>query len=80
MEFACLPCYPGNTLLSAPRAAWKGWVGAIQIPKFIIFIFLFIKRPEYEDIGCGTSIHHPTIQGGPGEACQVLPWSGLVGI
>jgi hypothetical protein len=35
IEFACLPCYPGNTLLSAPRAARKGWVGAIQIPKLI---------------------------------------------
>jgi hypothetical protein len=33
---------PGkHTLLSAPRATRKGWVGAIHIPKFII---LFIKR------------------------------------
>jgi hypothetical protein len=29
IEFACLPCYLGNTLLSAPRAAREGCVGAI---------------------------------------------------
>jgi hypothetical protein len=40
IEFACLLCYPGNTLLSAPRAARKGWVCAIQIPKFIMFYIL----------------------------------------
>jgi hypothetical protein len=27
-------------LLSAPRTTQKGWVGAIQIPKFILFIYL----------------------------------------
>jgi hypothetical protein len=38
IEFACLPCYPGNTLLSAPRAARKGWVGTKQIPPFFFFL------------------------------------------
>jgi hypothetical protein len=42
IEFACLPCNPGNTLLSAPRAAQKGWVGPIQIPKFIFLFYYFI--------------------------------------
>jgi hypothetical protein len=26
-----------NTLLSAPRATWMGWVSAVQIPKFIFY-------------------------------------------
>jgi hypothetical protein len=40
---ACLPCYPGNTLLSAPRAARKGWIGAIQnySPNWFICIYYF---------------------------------------
>jgi hypothetical protein len=33
-----------------PRAAHKGWVGAIQIPKFIIIFFnlnVLFNVPEY---------------------------------
>jgi hypothetical protein len=36
-------CHPGNTLLSAPRAARKDWVGALQIPKFTSFFFFFLS-------------------------------------
>jgi hypothetical protein len=39
IEFVCLLCYPGKTLLSAPRATQKGWVGVIQIPKYIYLFF-----------------------------------------
>jgi hypothetical protein len=36
-----------DSLLSAPRSARKGWVGAIQIPKYIIICFnLFNLRQE----------------------------------
>jgi hypothetical protein len=35
-----------HTLLSAPRAARKGWVGAIQIPKFIFFLFCGRVEPD----------------------------------
>jgi hypothetical protein len=46
-EFACLLCCLGNTLLSAPRASGKGWVGAIQILKFFFFMwFVFRSRGE----------------------------------
>jgi hypothetical protein len=31
----------------APRATRKGWVGAIQIPKFILFIYLLAVRTRY---------------------------------
>jgi hypothetical protein len=33
---AVLPHLPGNTLLSAPKATQKGWVGVIKIPFFFI--------------------------------------------
>jgi hypothetical protein len=47
IEFACLFCCPGNTLLSAPRAARKGWVGTIQIPEFLFLNLIFFCWHSY---------------------------------
>jgi hypothetical protein len=44
VEFACMPCYPGNTLLSAPRVNRRGLVGAIQIPKLLLLLFFFFFK------------------------------------
>jgi hypothetical protein len=38
VEFACLPCYPGNTLCSQRREPpGRAGIGAIQIPNFFYF-------------------------------------------
>jgi hypothetical protein len=42
VEFACLPCYPGNTLCSQRlEPLERAGIGAIQIP---IFIYLFKRQ------------------------------------
>jgi hypothetical protein len=43
VEFACLPCYPGNTLCSQRlEPPGRAGIGAIQIPKFIFCIFFIL--------------------------------------
>jgi hypothetical protein len=43
VEFVCLPCYTGNTLCSQRlELPGRAGIGAIQIPKFFIFIFIFL--------------------------------------
>jgi hypothetical protein len=42
VEFACLPCYPGNTLCSQRlEPPGRAGIGAIQIPKFMFLFFYF---------------------------------------
>jgi hypothetical protein len=57
--FACLSCYPGNTFFSQRlEPPGIGWVGAIQIPKFILF---FVNAAFKYDILCTVSVN-PLLQ------------------
>jgi hypothetical protein len=41
VEFACLPCYPGNTLCSQRlEPPERAGIGAIQIPRFFFVIII----------------------------------------
>jgi hypothetical protein len=56
IEFACLPCYPGNTLCS--QRLEPGWVGATRIPKFIFF---FLNLSLTVRVWTRHTCWHPTV-------------------